>query len=302
MSEVEFVGITETNAERRAKVAQEFGVRGYERLDQMLGDVDALSICTPDHLHEEPTLQALGAGKRVLLEKPMGVSTASCDRILAGRRNPNALMIGHILRFDPRVIRAREIVQAGDLGDIWHVKVWRSTSQAVGVGIWDRTSVAWFLGVHDADLLRFITGREAEVVAALGRNVLSPAMEDVVHVLLRLQGGPIATMENSWTLPHSRPSRADAGFRLIGAKGAIEMSLSHNDLQLVPREGNAVNLDTYFWPSRSGAGAFNLKTEIEAFVSAARSGGPTPVSGEDGRAAVALIEAIETAMRPAKAN
>jgi len=300
MSNVTFVGIAEANAERRQKVAEEFGVRGFASLEEMLPHVDAVSICMPDHLHEEPTIAALVAGKRVLLEKPMSISTESCDRIMAQCPDPDALMIGHILRFDPRVIRARELVAAGDLGDIWHVKVWRSTSQAVGVGIWDRTSVAWFLGVHDADLIRFVTGQEVEVVGAIGRNVLSPGTEDIVHALIKLDGGAIGTMENGWTLPHSRPSRADAGFRIIGSKAAVEVSLSHNDLLMVPREGgSAVNMDTYFWPSRSGEGAYNLRSELDAFVDAALGGKPSPIPGSEGRAAIALIESIEAAMRPA---
>ncbi|MBZ6079160.1 Gfo/Idh/MocA family protein [Microvirga puerhi] len=297
LPEADFVGIAEADEARRSKAEAEFGVPAYASLDQLLDQVDAVSICLPDHLHEEPTIRALAAGKRVLLEKPMSLSTESCDRILANCPDPDALMIGQILRFDPRVIRARELVRSGDIGEIWHAKVWRSTSQAVGVGIWDRTSVAWFLGIHDADLLRFVTGQEAEVVAALGRNVLSPGTEDIVHALLRLDGGAIATMENSWTLPHSRPSRADAGLRIIGSKAAIEVTLSHTDLLMVPREGNAVNMDTYFWPSREGNGASNLRTELDAFVRAALYKEPSPVPGSEGRAAVALVEAVEAAMR-----
>ena len=297
MPNVEFVGVAEANVERREKVSGEFGIRGFDSLAAMLPHIDAVSICMPDHLHEAPAIEALEAGKRVLLEKPMSISTASCDAIMARCPDPDALMIGHILRFDPRVIRARELVAAGELGDLWHVKVWRSTSQAVGVGIWDRTSVAWFLGVHDADLIRFVTGQDVEVVGAIGRNVLSPAEADIVHALIRLDGGAVGTMENSWTLPHSRPSRADAGFRLIGSKAAIEVSLSHNDLLMVPRDGgSAVNMDTYFWPSRTGQGAYNLRTELDAFVSAALTKGPTPISGQEGRAAIAIVEAIEKAL------
>jgi len=66
---------------------------------------------------------------------------------------------------------------------------------------------------------------------------------------------------------------------------------------VVPREGgSAVNMDTYFWPSRTGAGAYNLRTELDAFVGAALAGGPTPISGREGRAAIAIVEAIEAAL------
>jgi len=294
--QAELVAVADVSPRNRDWAESELGVRAVPDIGDLLDDVDAVTICTPDHLHEDAALTALAAGKRVLLEKPMALSTAGCDRILAGRPDPDALMIGHVLRFDPRVNRLREVVQAGELGDIWHVKVWRCTSQAVGEGIWDRTSVAWFLGIHDADLLRFVTGRDVEVTGAIGRKVLS-ASHDVVHATVRFDDGAIGTMENNWTLPHSRPSRADAGLRVVGANGILEMNLSHNDLLYARRDGGASFLDTYFWPSRDGGGAYNLRTELEAFADAALSGGPTPVSGEEGRAAVAVVEGIDTALR-----
>ncbi|WP_428965978.1 Gfo/Idh/MocA family protein [Micromonospora fluostatini] len=293
--QAELVAVADVAPHHRDWAEQNLGVRAVAEIGDLLDDVDAVSICTPDHLHEEATLAALAAGKRVLLEKPMALSTASCDRIIAGCPDPDALMIGHVLRFDPRVRRLREVVRSGDLGDIWHVKVWRCTSQAVGVGIWDRTSVAWFLGIHDADLVRFVTGRDVEVTGAVGRKVLSPS-HDVVHATIRLDGGAVGTMENNWTLPHSRPSRADAGLRIVGEHGVLEMDLSHNDLLYARRDGAASFMDTYFWPSRDGGGAYNLRTELEAFVDAALTGGPTPVSGAEGRAAVAVVEDIEAAL------
>lgn len=292
LAQVDLRAVADLDEANRGWAASALGVDTTSSMDEFLDDVDAVSICMPDHLHEEVTIRALRAGKRVLLEKPMSTSTASCDRIIGELTDPDALMIGHILRFDPRVIRAREIVQGGELGEIWHVKVWRCTSQLVGAGIWDRTSVAWFLGVHDIDLVRFVTGLEAEVVSADGRRVLSPN-HDVVHATLRLGNGALLSMENNWTLPHGRPSRADAGLRVVGERGIIELNLGHADLLHVERDGGAVFRDTYFWPSASGDGAFNLRTELAAFADAALSGGPSPVPGSDGRAAVAVIEDIE---------
>lgn len=296
MENVDFVGVADLSEPNRLWAEEELEVSAFVTMDDLLDEVDAISICMPDHLHEETTLTALAAGKRVLLEKPMAVSTTSCDRILAGLDDANALMIGHILRFDPRVIRARELVQSGELGEIWHVKVWRCTSQAVGAGIWDRTSVAWFLGIHDIDMVRFVTGLEATVVHASGRKPLSPSF-DVVHATLDLSNGALLSMENNWTLPHGRPSRADAGLRIVGERGTVEINLSHGDLLYVDRNAaGGTYLDTYFWPSSSGEGAYNLKTELGAFVSSALVNGPTPVSGREGRAAVEVIESIEAAL------
>jgi predicted dehydrogenase len=296
-TDVELVGIVDPLEANQKWAEEELGVTAFSAMDDVLDQVDAVTICMPDHLHEDVTIAALAAGKRVLLEKPMATSTESCDRILAAASgDPDALMIGHILRFDPRVIRAREVVQAGELGEIWHVKAWRCTSQMVGKGIWDRTSVAWFLGIHDIDMVHFVTGLAAEVEFASGRKVLSPSF-DVVHASLRLSNGGLLSMENNWTLPHGRPSRADAGLRVVGELGTIEVNLSHSDLLHVDRGAAGGNyLDTYFWPSRSGEGAYNLKTELDAFISSALSKGASPISGASGRAAVKVIESIESVL------
>jgi len=296
---VELIGVADLLPQNR-EWAHGQGIPAYGSLDELVPQVDALSICLPDHLHEQPTIAALDAGVHVLLEKPMALSTAACDRISAHVTDRTTLMIGHVLRFDPRVIRARELIQAGAIGEVWDLQVWRCTSQAVGQGIWDRTGVHWFLGIHDADLVRFLTGQELEVVSALAASRFSDQV-DVVHAALRLSGGGLVTMNESWLLPHSRPSRADAGVKIVGEKGLIEIDLSHSDLFLASREGDASFRDTRFWPSDSGAGAFNLKTELDEFVRVVREGRPSPVTASDGRAAVAVIEQIDARLGRAAA-
>jgi predicted dehydrogenase len=289
---VELAGVADLLPANREWAQATLDVPTCPTLDELLPQVDAVSICLPDHLHEQPAIAALDAGVHVLLEKPMALSTDACDRIAAHVADGTTLMIGHVLRFDPRVIRARELVTSGAIGEVWDLQVWRCTSQAVGQGIWDRTGVQWFLGIHDADLVRFLTGQELEVLSAHAASRFSEQV-DVVHATLRLSGGGLATMNESWLLPHSRPSRADAGVKIVGEKGLIEIDLSHSDLLLASREGDASFRDTRFWPSESGEGAFNLRTELEEFVRAVREGAPSPVTAADGRAAVAVVEEID---------
>ncbi|GAA2080751.1 Gfo/Idh/MocA family oxidoreductase [Pseudolysinimonas kribbensis] len=292
LAEVELAGVADLLPDNRRWAHETLGVPVYDTLDELLPHVDALSICLPDHLHEQPTIAALDAGAHVLLEKPMALSTDACDRIAARVTDRTTLMIGHVLRFDPRVIRAKELIDAGAIGDVWDLQVWRCTSQAVGEGIWDRTGVHWFLGIHDVDLVRFLTGQELEVLSAVAASRFSQ-QADVVHSTLRLSGGGLVTMNESWLLPHSRPSRADAGVKIVGERGLIEIDLSHSDLLLASRDGEVSFRDTRFWPSPSGAGAFNLRTELQEFIRSVRDGMPSPVTAADGRAAVATIEQID---------
>lgn len=291
---VELVGVVEPDESKRERLAAQFSVPIYVDADPLVGACDVVSVCTPDHLHVDAASTFLGAGARVLVEKPLATSVLDAERLLAARPDPDTLTVGHILRFDARVIRMRELIQAGELGDIWHVEVWRNTARGVAVAPSQRTSVAWFLGIHDADLVRFVTGLEVQDLSAIGRAVQS-THADVVYASIRYRDGVVGSMENNWTLPNGRPNRALAGLRVMGSRGALELDLGHYDL-LHATDTGAVNLDTRTWPSAEWVGRSNIQDEVTAFVEAARTGGPTPVSGEDGLAAVRVVELIHESL------
>lgn len=291
---VELVGVVEPDRSKHETLGRDLQVPVHDTLTPLLGEVDIVSVCAPDHLHVDTTVPFLQAGARVLVEKPLAMSVQDGERILAARPDPDALAVGHILRFDPRVIRAREMVQSGRLGDIWHVEVWRDTTRVVAVLPSQRTSVAWFLGIHDADLVHFVTGLKAEAISAVGRPVLS-SFADVVYANVRYEGGVVGSMENNWTLPDGRPNRALAGLRVMGSAGSVEIDLGHMDM-LYATDTSAVNLDTRTWPSAEWAGVSNIQTEVTAFAHAARDKAPTPVSGEDGLAAVRVVEMIHRSL------
>ncbi|QBI53012.1 Gfo/Idh/MocA family protein [Streptomonospora litoralis] len=291
---VRLVGVVEPDETRHAALAEEFGVPVHPRAEDALGGVDVVSVCVPDDRHAAAAVPALTAGARVLVEKPLAVTSADARRILRARPDPDALSVGHILRFDPRVVRCRELVRSGELGELWHVEVWRDTTRMVAAAPAQRTSVAWFLGIHDADLVRHVTGLSAARVSALGRSVFSPNI-DVAYAGVEYDAGVVGSMENNWTLPDGRPNRALAGLRVVGSRGAAEIDLGHLDLSHTTGTGS-VNLDSRNWPSREHYGVANIRTEIEEFVRAARDGGPTPVPGEEGLAAVQVVEAVHASI------
>ena len=82
---VELAGVADLVPANREWAQATLGAPTFETLDELLPHVDAVSICLPDHLHEQPAIAALDAGAHVLLEKPMALSTDACDRIAAAR-------------------------------------------------------------------------------------------------------------------------------------------------------------------------------------------------------------------------
>ncbi len=291
---VELRAIVEPDVSTHDELRAMFDVPVHENVVDLAHGLDAISICTPDHIRRDEILLAFDRGLRVLVEKPLATSLNEAHALVASRPSPDALMVGHLLRFDPRVQQAREAVCRGDIGDIWSIRCWRNNSTLVADRIAPRTSVDWFLGIHDVDMVRYVTGLEISAVRATAENPLS-ANRDLVRGELMLAGGPTVQFCWSWLLPAQRSSGLQAGIEIIGSTGMLEVDLSHNAVALTTStQGRQAFMDTYHWPTQYGVPAGDLRQEIQAFLDTP-SGLAPPVTAEDGLQAVTVISAVEAA-------
>jgi len=122
---VELAGYYDLNTQRAQEMAAQYGGKVYESYFDLLNDpsIDAVSICVENRSHAEITTYALYAGKHVLCEKPMAVTLAECESMVAAaERNGKHLMIGHNMRFDPVHRKAKELLDGGIIGDIVSIK------------------------------------------------------------------------------------------------------------------------------------------------------------------------------------
>ena len=122
---VELAGYYDLNTQRAQEMAAQYGGKVYDSYFDLLNDpsIDAVSICVENRSHAEITTYALYAGKHVLCEKPMAVTLAECESMVAAaERNGKHLMIGHNMRFDPVHRKAKELLDGGIIGDIVSIK------------------------------------------------------------------------------------------------------------------------------------------------------------------------------------
>lgn len=139
--------------------------------------VDAVFICTPDHLHAEHAIAALNAGKHVFLEKPMAITIADCDAILsAAKQSKGRLYVGHNMRFMPVVKKMRELIEEGRIGRVeavWcrhfiayggdaYFKDWHSERQ-------NTTGMLLQKGAHDIDIIHYLAGGHTKRVVGMGK-------------------------------------------------------------------------------------------------------------------------------------
>ena len=296
LPEVELVAV-EVDESTRTATQRDLGIESRPALtDDLLGSVDAVVVTLPDHLHVDTTIRALQAGTHVLVEKPLAASVTDCDRILAAETTPGRLMVGHLLRFDERLRELKRRLDAGALGTVRHIRIHRANSAATGERLAGRVSVVGFLGVHDLDLLLWLTGQQIESVSARGRRVHSNTW-DVASATLDLTDGTLAQVDNHWLLHRASARSLLAGVEVYGDRGTALVDLSTSELELITdTDPRSVRVDSHNWTHDSTVSGGALHRQDAAFVEAVRTGGPVPVTGHDGRRAVDAVERIEAAL------
>jgi predicted dehydrogenase len=171
------------------------------RFDELLADdaLDAVVIATPVPTHYALAKQALEAGKHVFVEKPPAMRADEMNELVALAADKNlVLMPGHLLLYHPGVLKLKELIDAGELGDVLCVY-----GNRVNLGIVrSNENALWSLGVHDLSVILYLLDEDPELVTAQGSASIHPGVEDVVFCFLRFPSGKIAHMHLSWLDPH----------------------------------------------------------------------------------------------------
>ncbi|HZS25417.1 MAG TPA: Gfo/Idh/MocA family oxidoreductase [Gaiellaceae bacterium] len=177
------------------------GVRVTAAFEDVLADpaVEGVVIATPVPTHFSLAKQALEAGKHVLVEKPPAMRAAEIDELVAlAAERDRVLMPGHLLLYHPAVRKLKELIDAGELGEVLCVY---GNRQNLGI-VRTNENALWSLGVHDLSVILYLLDEEPEEAVAHGRDFLTEGVEDVVFCYLRFPSGKIAHMHLSWLDPH----------------------------------------------------------------------------------------------------
>lgn len=242
------VAVATRSPESAAKNAAAFGITGYTDYRKMIAEeqLDAVTVATPDHLHREMVLHALDRGLHVLVEKPMDTTVNGCeDMVQRAESRGRLLQVDFHKRYDPYVIDVRQCVAAGGIGAPQYAYAYME-DQIVVPADWLKgwaaeSSPFWFLGVHQYDLLRWVTGRDAVSVLAYGRKDKLAGIGidtyDSVTAQVRFERGMTATIDTSWALPRAMDAVVNQGLRIVGGDGVIEFDAKDRGLRYYLAEG-----------------------------------------------------------------
>lgn len=306
LDSVDLVAVADIQPEKVQQIASQYGVKAYTDYNELLesADLDMVSVCTSDELHMAPVLAAAAAGKHILVEKPLAKSMQDCDVMIKAAEDAGVkLMVGQILRFDPRYYAARRAIVEGQIGDPVHFYARRNNPIGNAMRLGNHTSVLFFLGIHDIDFINWCARSRIERVYAESvsrvlkdRDIDTP---DSYLALMKFADGTIASLEVSWILPQSFSGRLDAQFEAVGTEGTMFVDGSGQAVKLHLADSSTCP-DVMYAPELYGRYTGILKDEIKHFVECIQQDKTPAVTGQDAKAAVAVVCAMAESVEKGK--
>jgi predicted dehydrogenase len=269
--------------------------RATTNLDDLLADdeLDAVVIATPVPTHYALAKQALEAGKHVFVEKPPAMRAAEMDELVSLAADKDlVLMPGHLLLYHPGVLKLKELIVGGELGDVLCVY-----GNRVNLGIVrSNENALWSLGVHDLSVILYLLDEEPMDAVAYGRDFLTEGVEDVVFCYLRFPSGKIAHMHLSWLDPHKMRKITVVGREKMAVFDDMELDRKVTVYEKAPWK----RTDTYGeWQTRSGdiwipkiSTDEPLKLECQQFLRLVAGEGDRLKVARDGAMVVGALEKL----------
>lgn len=282
LDDVQLVAVADAHPDTARRVAAELGVQAVADYRELFGQVDLVSIASTTESHHAVARDCLAAGLHVLVEKPITVTVAQADELIAladaGRR---ILQVGHLERFNPAWLAVRDRITRPVFIEAHRMAPFKPR----GIDV----SVVLDLMIHDLDLILPLVNSPVADLRASGVSVLTDGV-DIANARVEFANGCVANLTASRTstsalrrmriFQHHEYLSIDFGDRKIGFTRKREALI----------EGEPpIDTETFQQPPGDA-----LMTEIRAFVDAVRQGTQAVVSGRDGREALAVALDIES--------
>lgn len=313
--DVEVVAITSRTKQHAESVAKELNVPAFytdhrELLEKE--NVDIVHVNTPDGAHRDAVIDALRAGKHVLVEKPMTTDLAEADEIVkAVAQTRLKLQVSFNHRWLSAYHKVYSDIQAGKIGEC--VMGFAKKNNPILVPTewlpWSgNTTPAWFLSSHDIDLMRWWVGSDGDEVFATGAKKVLKARGintyDAIQAQVRFKNGFFATFESAWIYSNKSPYTPDSYMEVIGTEGHAFMDRKAEAIEMATKEAYLYPrtfLNYQVFDRWQGA----LPTSMYSFIDAIRENREPYVTAKDGRAVTAILDALHRSLaskKPEKVN
>ena len=302
---IERVVCCDFSRERRDQIKSRYpSVVVTEKLDHVLNDpkVDAVVVATPVNTHFEIASRCLKAGKATLVEKPLATSCEQAEVLIRmARERDLTLMSGHTFEYSAPVMKIRELIGSGELGDVLYIN-----SVRANLGMFRRdVNVAWDLATHDISIILMLLGEMPIEVSCQGESHYHDRVEDVARLTLHFANNVIAFVQVSWLDPNKIRKTTIIGSRKmlvyddtapnekvrVYDKGVTKHPYydTFGDFQLSYRNGD-VNIPRI-------EESEPLKVECDHFVDCVKRGISPNSDGHSGLRVVRVLEAADRSLK-----
>jgi predicted dehydrogenase len=280
LPESELVAVADPDAATRERVAAEMACRPVGDFNEILDEVDAVSIATPTPLHHLIARACLERGVHVLVEKPITETPEEARELLrlAAKRGL-VLTVGHLERFNSAILALEGTLRTPRFVESHRLAQFKERGTDVNVVL--------DLMIHDIDLIQSLVGAPIESIDAVGTSVFSAGL-DIANARIRYANGCVAN-----TTASRVSMKVERKLRLFQDDAYISIDLQQKVLTIVrkPNEPAAAAPGQVTIEERSYEQGDALRLEIESFLRSIREGRPPVVTGEDG------LRALEAAIR-----
>lgn len=287
-------GLYARTAEKVQAIAKEYNAKAFTSLVEIWQDpqVDAVLVCTPTPSHCEIVVAALNAGKHVLCEKAMAITTEEARRMAeAAKRSGKKLMLLHVQRRYAPHMEAKKLLDAGEIGRLLSYRTFLGVSGVPGatstvIPAW-KNAVAE-IGSHRIDLMRYLT--DSEVKRVMGYvTCLNPekngALEDNAVVIAEHENGVMGVMCFTRTSYNGN----DRSTMLFGTEGVI--TIFGEEHELIVEKKNKTKF-TYTFPNQHEQNNLELTDLHQIFCECIEEDKEVPITARDGVACMCIIDAI----------
>ena len=310
----ELTAVYDVNEDLAHDISQRFQVRAVKSLDQLLNAaLDAVYVAVPHYLLAPLTHQVLEAGKHALTEKPLAISLEEADKLIQLAKDRQlALGIFYEMRYAPAHAQARELVQAGAIGNIIAIQIqtlidkslsyWQSGYAGRSINPWRGVRAQAGGGVvlmntsHLLDAITYVTGlRVTTVSAEIDTLVASVEVEDVAAATFRFNNGAIGSL---FAGAHIHGAHSDERCSIYGTEGQIRMPdpYGSDPLQLY-LEHDWKGWEARKWHSIPGEPVQVYQRAIEDFARSVQAGQCVPINAQDARYVLSVVLAMYQAAK-----
>lgn len=295
LPDVKIAAVASRSPQRAREIAARYDIPAwYGSHDELIANetIDAVSVTTAEHEHRDPVVKALGAGKHVLVEKPLASTLEDARAILDAACEASGILVpGHILRFDPKYAAAREAAVSGQLGRVVSIAARRNRPQSL-ITTYGRVHPALVTAIHDIDIMLWVSGKDIHRVYAVDRIADRDNGAHGLWGLLEFADGTVGTVETSWLLPDAVGIGTDDAFEIIGVTGTAKVQQDPPPLRILGADGSQAP-DVSYQPVLHGVVSGALRDELAHFASCALAGTPSAIiMPDDAYAALAVVLAL----------